>query len=190
MADGSVTCLTTVLVVISSLIAYLTTRRLETQKRNEQQKQVRDAQNRRWAILEMRKWVYSIHEAVYFAEVLAHRAVSRGKMDTSEWREIAEKIDETGPRPPRHHFLPEALHNTASPMETKLGELKALIARHKESLGLIAYGRPGLPAPSEADLEAAQYALAQDLEDRARQFNVWVVALEKQLDEAFWETLP
>ncbi len=110
-------------------------------------------------------------------------------MDALRWRDIVESINAIGARPGKQQFLPKTLRDAVLVTEARLVEFETTIARHKRSLELLVYGRPGLPAPSNADLEAAQRTLARDLEDKARPFNVWLVALEKQLDEAFWETL-
>ena len=192
MDSGSVTCLSTVMILFSALMMYFTRRTIEKRMQEQQMRariaRKREADNRYDAMLVVLKWVHQVHQAVYFAEISAQRILPE-KPDDLGWEEVASRLDALGPYPPETALLPESLGSMVSWIDPHLAEIKCCVARHRASLSLSPYGRPAAPMLSEAELGAARRVLAADLEEKSREFNLFMEALEKHFDAAFFGTL-
>lgn len=191
MDFSSSSCLSIAMVLVSAVAMYFT-RRIVEKKVGEQQArtaagQQQAAQERYDAIIVVLKWVHQVHQAVYFAEVTAQRALP-GQPDSSGWDAIASRLDALGPCPPESRLLSESLGSLVACVEPRLAEIRACVRRHRESLALVPYGTPSAPTLSEQELGAARQALAEDLEDRSRAFNLFMETLEKHFDAAFFGT--
>ncbi len=191
MDSGTVNCLSTFMILLSAVAMYFSRKIIEKRLAKEQtlaaaaQRQAVD--RRHDAILVVLKWVHQVHQAVYFAEVAAQRRLP-AESDDSGWNDIAGKLAALGPCPPESRLLPESLGSLVSCIEPQLAEIKACVSRHRESLALIPYGTPSTTALSAEELGAARRALAEDLEDKSRKFNLFMETLEKHFDAAFFGT--
>ncbi len=192
MDSSSASCLSTVMILFSALMMYLTRRtvekRLHTQQAQLQAAHQQQAQERYDAMLVVLAWVHKVHQAVYFAEVTAQRVLPE-KPDNSGWAEVASRLDALGPCPPESSLLPESLRSMLVMIEPELADIRSCVARHTEALALLPYGTPSLSMLSEQELGAARKALAQDLEEKTRAFNIFMEKLEKHFDAAFFGPL-
>ncbi len=191
MDSGSVTCLSTVMILFSALIMHFTRRTVE-KRLQEQQMRARiarqqEADKRHDAMLVVLKWVHQVHQAVYFAEVSAQQVLAE-KPDDSGWEDVASRLDAVAPCPSATGLLPESLSSMVSWIDPQLAEIKGCVARHRESLSLILYAGPSALRLSEAELGAARKALAEDLQEKSRKLNLFMEALEKHFDAAFFGT--
>jgi hypothetical protein len=179
------------MVLVSAVAMYLTRRTVEKKVHAQQalvaaaRKQA--AEKRSDAIIAVLKWVHKVHQAVYFAEVTAQRALP-GQPDNSGWDAIAGRLDALAPCPSESGLLPESLGSMVARIEPQLAEIKTCVRRHRESLALVPYGTPSAPMLSEQELAMARKALAADLEGKTRAFNLFMETLEKHFDAAFFGT--
>jgi hypothetical protein len=180
------------LVIISSLLFHQAKRKLLA-RQGEQRSSAKvslsaDAEEGHGAMLEVLKWVHKVHQDVYFVETSAQRVLPE-KADNSAWENLASKLEALDPCPPQSSLLPESLRSLVQSIKPKLADIKNCVARHRESLDLMPHGRPGVPLLSQAESEAARIALAQDVKERAQQFNIYMEAVEKDFDAAFFAPL-
>ncbi len=191
MDSGTVTCLSTFMILFSALMMYLSRRTVENKLREQQVRALvamkRDVAKQHDAMLVVLKWVHQVHQAVYFAEVCAQRRLPE-QPDNSGWEEVTGKLEALGPCPAESGLLPESLRSMLASIEPQLAEIKGCVVRHRESLVVIPYGTPAVAALSAQELGAARKALAADLEEKARKFNLFMETLEKHFDAAFFGT--
>ncbi len=191
MDSGSINCFSTVMILFSALMAYLARRTVEQRVQEQQMRlwiaQKKEGGMRYGAIIAVLKWVHQVHEAVYFAEVCAQRRLPE-QPDNFGWQDVAGRLDALSPCPSESGLLPESLRSMVALIEPELAVIRSCVRRHKESLALIPYGTPSAAMLSEEELGAARKALAEDLEEKSRKFNLFMETLEKHFDAAFFGT--
>ena len=179
------------MILFGALMMYFTRRtvekRLHVQQVRLRAAQEQEAGKRHDAMLVVLKWLHAVHQAVYFAEVCAQRRLLE-QPDNSGWDDVASRLEALAPCPAESGLLPESLRSLVERIEPDLVEIKSCVARHRESPALIPYGTPSAPMLSEAELEAARRALAEDLEEKSRKFNLFMETVEKHFDAAFFGT--
>lgn len=189
MDSSSATCLSVAMVLLSALMMYLARRRVEERLAADQVRlqaaRQEEAHERYEAILAVLHWVHKVHQAVYFAEVTAQRVLPDAP-DGTGWADVAGRLNALEPCPPAAALLPESLTSMVVLIEPELSEIRRCVARHTEALAYIPYGTPSLSMLSQEELAAARKALAQDLEEKARTFNIFMEKLEKHFDAAFF----
>jgi hypothetical protein len=175
-------------VVVGGLITYLTARKLETQKW-EQQKKDKLLQDRREAIVQMMDWIDPIHIEMLGAMLVASVKWPPGAPGEDDWPGVTDGIAELHIRAPKRYLLPPGLYEMADPIIVKVEELRKLareygkLARFAMSEGVQNWNDP------ERDKVAAQVL---DMQVRLLEETTQLMGLakdfEKRLEQEFRDT--
>lgn len=180
-------------VVVGGLITYFTTRALDAQRWEKQQRE-KLLHDRRDALDQISAWIAPIQHAVEEAISISDpmRSMENDLPDDPEhvqqWPDLIHEIAARDIQPPMRYLLPEGLYFSVRPIVVKIRELSILSARYESHLRFMKGRVRSDVGPSDEELKKESQRLGSELWERGRELNALAQAFAEQLEREYLAT--